>query len=561
MFVLVAGSLKDAQDAGKLKRFKDVCRTIGRLLAERGASIILGSEDIRCADLFVADGANSANVSVNTAVVLVQPAEADPNDTDEYARFDRLDISRRICSGTWQDAALRSLQLECADVVVLIGGGYGTSVLAGLACSNATPTIPLAAFGGAAAKFLEHCTATLGDFGVTSGECQQLGTEVDEALVGSILDRIAASPLSGFDGRNTDQVKQGSPKGSDESWRKPEFSPDVSIPPWEWKILSTGYHQLAEPRNGLGGFYNGLHHNTAGTPYDPQPGIVWTVEEYAAKQRVYRELGRDFLPGLIQGSPACESYIISVTTQASLGDAQTFVEMLAGRSVKTTAAPELRRAYNSLILSCDEIGGDRREALLKLRVQVCRAHDLDVSYVADLPLTEFMELLADATLVRDIRKLDEASHEKTKETAVNCDIFLSHSSKDKPDVKRVGEALKKRGISVWLDEWNLRPGHSWQDELEEIITKCKSAAVFVGENGIGPWEDPEMKALLRRFVQEKKSGNIIPVIPVLLPNAPATVRLPLFLEEFTWVDLRDGVKKEGIERLVWGITGTKPNGA
>jgi hypothetical protein len=139
------------------------------------------------------------------------------------------------------------------------------------------------------------------------------------------------------------------------------------------------------------------------------------------------------------------------------------------------------------------------------------------------------------------------------------DTFLSHNSKDKPEVKRLGEALKKRGMTVWLDEWELRPGLSWQDALEEIITNCKSAAVCVGSNGIGPWEDSEMKALLRRFVNEKRTGNIRPVIPVLLPGAPDDVNLPLFLEEFTWVDLREGLKKDGLERLEWGITGVKPN--
>ena len=78
------------------------------------------------------------------------------------------------------------------------------------------------------------------------------------------------------------------------------------------------------------------------------------------------------------------------------------------------------------------------------------------------------------------------------------------------------------------------------DALEEIIANCKSPAVCVGDDGIGPWQDPEMKALLRRFVNEKKTGNIVPIIPVLLPGAPGDVKLPPFLEEFTWVDLRDG---------------------
>ena len=51
----------------------------------------------------------------------------------------------------------------------------------------------------------------------------------------------------------------------------------------------------------------------------------------------------------------------------------------------------------------------------------------------------------------------------------------------------------------------------------------------------------------------------MPIIPVLLPGAPDIAKLPLFLEAFTWVDLREGMKKESLDRLEWGITGVKPN--
>jgi hypothetical protein len=141
---------------------------------------------------------------------------------------------------------------------------------------------------------------------------------------------------------------------------------------------------------------------------------------------------------------------------------------------------------------------------------------------------------------------------------MNFDVFLSHNSKDKPAVKSLGGALKQRGLSVWLDEWELRPGLTWQDALEDIVTGCKSSAVCFGGSGVGPWEDPEMQGLLRRFVNDKKIGNIVPIIPVLLPGAPADVKLPLFLEAFTWVDLRNGLTADGLERLRWGITGEKP---
>jgi hypothetical protein len=45
----------------------------------------------------------------------------------------------------------------------------------------------------------------------------------------------------------------------------------------------------------------------------------------------------------------------------------------------------------------------------------------------------------------------------------------------------------------------------------EII---KSAAVFVGESGLGPWQNHEIPALLSQFVKRE-----FPVIPVILPSA------------------------------------------
>ena len=168
-------------------------------------------------------------------------------------------------------------------------------------------------------------------------------------------------------------------------------------------------------------------------------------------------------------------------------------------------------------------------------------------------------LCLETPIHRPVEPSDAAEQAEAEVNQISFDTFLSHNSNDKPDVKRLGKALKKRNLTVWLDEWELRPGLSWQDALEDVISNCKSAAVCVGKNGIGPWKDPEMKALLRRFVKEKKSGNIVPIIPVLLPGAPDDVTLPPFLEEFTWVDLRKGLVNESLDRLEWGITGVKPN--
>src|SRR5215212_4689484 len=94
------------------------------------------------------------------------------------------------------------------------------------------------------------------------------------------------------------------------------------------------------------------------------------------------------------------------------------------------------------------------------------------------------------------------------------DVFLSHNSKDKPAVRALASRLDERGIAVWLDEDQLIPGRPWQPALEQAITDSQTGAVLVGADGLGPWEDEEMQALLRQAISEKK-----PVIPVLLPGA------------------------------------------
>ncbi len=134
------------------------------------------------------------------------------------------------------------------------------------------------------------------------------------------------------------------------------------------------------------------------------------------------------------------------------------------------------------------------------------------------------------------------------------DVFISHNSKDKPMVRQLAEALRQRGFKVWLDEWELVPGRPWQEALEEIIRTTRSAAVLVGKDGMGPWEVPEMRGCLSQFIRRR-----LPVIPVLLPDAPGQPDLPLFLEGFTWVDLRTGgLNEANLDRLEWGITGRKP---
>lgn len=140
---------------------------------------------------------------------------------------------------------------------------------------------------------------------------------------------------------------------------------------------------------------------------------------------------------------------------------------------------------------------------------------------------------------------------KNKMSIGDFDVFLCHTEQDKLQVKKLGEQLKRYGILPWLDEWELRPGLPWQRLLERQIEQIRSAAVFVGKEGIGPWQHMELEAFLHEF--NKRS---LPVIPVLLPDAPKKPQLPIFLNTMTWVDFRKQ-EPDPMAQLIWGITGRR----
>jgi TIR domain len=167
----------------------------------------------------------------------------------------------------------------------------------------------------------------------------------------------------------------------------------------------------------------------------------------------------------------------------------------------------------------------------------------------------------DSEVINDIERLldivSTASRARTDVLAMHFlseeyhqeifDVFLCHNSEDKPIIRRVNTALRNAGINTWFDEEQLEPGLPWQAELERQIGNVRKAAVFVGENGFGPWQNMEVRSFLSEFVSRG-----VPVIPIILPNAQATPELPIFLRQMMWLDLRDDYDSN-ILRLIGAI--------
>ena len=106
------------------------------------------------------------------------------------------------------------------------------------------------------------------------------------------------------------------------------------------------------------------------------------------------------------------------------------------------------------------------------------------------------------------------------------DVFLSHSSKDKAVVRPIAERLRKDGLRVWFDDWEVKAGDSIPAKIEDglehsrVLVLCMSANAFGSdwaqlEAGTFRFRDPLNKD--RRF------------IPLRLDDAPIKGSLAQFV--------------------------------
>lgn len=117
------------------------------------------------------------------------------------------------------------------------------------------------------------------------------------------------------------------------------------------------------------------------------------------------------------------------------------------------------------------------------------------------------------------------------------DVFFSYSSKDKNTVHALANRLKKDGLRLWLDEWEIQPGDSIplkiQHGLEKsrILLMCMSPAYFESE-----WGKLEHYTLLFRDPTNLHRR----FIPFLIENCTP----PDIIAHFKYIDWRIPSNKE-----------------
>jgi hypothetical protein len=117
---------------------------------------------------------------------------------------------------------------------------------------------------------------------------------------------------------------------------------------------------------------------------------------------------------------------------------------------------------------------------------------------------------------------------------LDFDVFCCHNSLDKDQIELIAAKLKRRKIKSWIDKQQIFGGQSFQTEIQKVIPKIKSAAIFFGNNGLGDWQEKEIQVLLDECDKSKK-----PFIPILLPGIKEVPPELRFIKQKHWISFEE----------------------
>lgn len=135
----------------------------------------------------------------------------------------------------------------------------------------------------------------------------------------------------------------------------------------------------------------------------------------------------------------------------------------------------------------------------------------------------------------------------------SADVFISYNRRDTGATDTLANALRERGLSIFLDRWSLAPGSTWPEELQKALAVARAVIVVIGPNGLSAGQRLERDLALARELR----GEAVRIVPVLIPGGDPPLD---FLGLKNWVDLSAGVENSVLlDGLVGVLRGETPS--
>ena len=90
------------------------------------------------------------------------------------------------------------------------------------------------------------------------------------------------------------------------------------------------------------------------------------------------------------------------------------------------------------------------------------------------------------------------------------EVFLSHSSLDRPFANAMADVLRHHGIPVWYSETNILGAQQWHDEIGAALRRCDWLAVLLSPQSVDSiWVKREVLFSLN---DHRYAERIIPIL-------------------------------------------------
>ncbi len=134
----------------------------------------------------------------------------------------------------------------------------------------------------------------------------------------------------------------------------------------------------------------------------------------------------------------------------------------------------------------------------------------------------------------------------TPSTAENS-VFVSYASPDRARVEPFVDALRSRGIDIWVDFQQLKPGQNWDFEIKRALDKASIIIMFVSDCSVDRRGYVQRELRIALDKRDERLIDDIYLIPVLLDDA---VSLPNQLRSIQFVRASDSNCVDKIEEVV-----------